>query len=264
MKELINEQTTEQKVKAYLGTNVDEEKLYFYQSVSSTNQTAKEMALKGAPEGCFVITDAQTGGRGRGNNRFYSPVGGIYLSAIYRENGESLLADYLTVAGCAVTAQAIEKITGVDCGIKWVNDLFAREKKVCGILAESVFRGKTRYMILGVGINLFMPADGFPKDLPRAGAVLDTPPDGDLRARLIAEMIDGLTLLGREKDFSVYVKTYRERSMIIGKDVIVTDGDERVRGIVRGFDDYGHLILMKKGQRRVIRSGTLRLADEKE
>ena len=60
MKELINEQTTEQKVKAYLGTDVDEEKLYFYQSVSSTNQTAKEMALKGAPEGCFVIADAQT------------------------------------------------------------------------------------------------------------------------------------------------------------------------------------------------------------
>ena len=257
-------QTTEKKVKAYLSADIDEQKLHFYQTVRSTNQTAKEMALTGAKSGSFVIADAQTGGRGRGDNRFFSPAGGIYLSVIYKEKPGGCLADYLTVAGCAVTVRAIEAVIGVQCGIKWVNDLFVRGKKVCGILAESVFRGKTRYMILGIGINLFMPSEGFPKDLPRAGAVLDTPPDGDLRARLIAGMIDGLTLLGREKDFDDYVKTYRERSMIISNDVVVTDGDECVRGVVRGFDDYGYLILETDGGRRIISAGTLRLADEQE
>ena len=264
MTDLKNMQTTEKRVRAYLGENIDEKQLNFYQIVNSTNQIAKEMAIEGAPSGSFVISDAQTDGRGRGENLFYSPKDGIYLSAIYKESEKGLLADYLTVAGCAVTARAIAKVTGVECGIKWVNDLFVGGKKVCGILAESVFRGNTRYMVLGIGINLFMPEGGFPEDLTEAGAVLATPPDNDLRAKLIAAMIDGLTKLREVKDFKPYLKIYRERSIIIGKDVAVTNGDERVRGIVRGFDEYGHLILEQESQSRIISAGTLRFAEEKE
>ena len=257
-------QKTEKKVKAYLDPLIDEAKFCFYERVDSTNQIAKEWALSGAPGASFVIADEQTGGRGRGENRFFSPAGGIYLSVIYRGSDNEKLADYLTVAGAAVTAEAISTVTGVDCGIKWVNDLFVRGKKVCGLLAESVFRGDERIMVLGIGINLFMPEGGFPEDLTEAGAVLATPPDNDLRAKLIAAMIDGLTKLREVKDFRPYLKIYRERSIIIGKDVAVTNGDERVRGIVRGFDEYGHLILEQESQSRIISAGTLRFAEEKE
>ena len=257
-------QKTEKEVKAYLDPMINEAKFCFYERVDSTNQIAKEWALSGAPGASFVIADEQTGGRGRGENRFFSPAGGIYLSVIYRGSDNEKLADYLTVAGAAVTAEAISTVTGVDCGIKWVNDLFVRGKKVCGLLAESVFRGDERIMVLGIGINLFMPEGGFPEDLTEAGAVLATPPDNDLRAKLIAAMIDGLTKLREVKDFRPYLKIYRERSIIIGKDVAVTNGDERVRGIVRGFDEYGHLILEQESQSRIISAGTLRFAEEKE
>ena len=257
-------QKTEKEVKAYLDPMTNEAKFCFYERVDSTNQIAKEWALSGAPGASFVIADEQTGGRGRGENRFFSPAGGIYLSVIYRGSDNEKLADYLTVAGSAVTAEAISTVTGVDCGIKWVNDLFVRGKKVCGLLAESVFRGDERIMVLGIGINLFMPEGGFPEDLTEAGAVLATPPDNDLRAKLIAAMIDGLTKLREVKDFRPYLKIYRERSIIIGKDVAVTNGDERVRGIVRGFDEYGHLILEQESQSRIISAGTLRFAEEKE
>ena len=255
-------QKTEKEVKAYLDPMTNEAKFCFYERVDSTNQIAKEWALSGAPGASFVIADEQTGGRGRGKNRFFSPAGGIYLSVIYRGSDNEKLADYLTVAGAAVTAEAISTVTGVDCGIKWVNDLFVRGKKVCGLLAESVFRGDERLMVLGIGINLFMPQGGFPEDLPGAGAVLETPPDAELRVKLIAAMADGLTRLKEVRDYSKYISIYRKRFVIVGKTVMVTDGDARLCGVVRGFDDLGHLVLDQDGQSRIVRAGTLRLARE--
>lgn len=73
--------------------------------------------------------------------------------------------------------RAIEETTGKKAGIKWVNDIFIDGKKVCGILTEASFSlesGGFDYAILGIGINVYSPAGGFPPEIAGvAGAILD-------------------------------------------------------------------------------------------
>ena len=105
----------------------------------STNNRVKELADAGAPSGAAVIADRQTAGRGRLGRSFSSPAGvGLYLSHLLRP---TLPEDRLmTVPALAAVAgaRAVRRAAGLDCGIKWPNDLVCAGRKVSGILTELV------------------------------------------------------------------------------------------------------------------------------
>ncbi len=108
--------------------------------VTSTNNACKELAAVGAREGSVVISERQTGGKGRLGRKFFSPERtGIYMSIVLRPKitaSESLL---ITTAAAVAVAEAIEVVANRKAGIKWVNDVFLGNKKVCGILTEASF-----------------------------------------------------------------------------------------------------------------------------
>ncbi|NLA82298.1 MAG: biotin--[acetyl-CoA-carboxylase] ligase, partial [Clostridiaceae bacterium] len=139
-----------------------------YDTVSSTNDLAKAAARQG--RSVLIASCQQTAGRGRRGRSFFSPAGsGLYFSLAFpweREESPVLLTTMAAVA----SAQALEELLDLEIGIKWVNDLYYLKKKVAGILTEAVSRGKASYMVLGIGINLTPPPQGFPPDIaPRAG-----------------------------------------------------------------------------------------------
>ena len=138
----------------YLGVGVDKDKIHIYQSLASTNDTAKEMAKKGCSHGTVVLADSQTAGRGRFNRQFYSPRStGLYMSIVLDVDKltlkeSTLLTPYVAV----VVARVIHRVTEKKCGIKWVNDLYLEDKKVCGILTEGVMvDGKLSKFVVGIG-----------------------------------------------------------------------------------------------------------------
>lgn len=145
----------------------------------STNALVREKANQGRPEGCVIIACEQTAGRGRYGRQFFSPVdSGVYLSLLLRPTAYSpQQATCLTAAAAAAMCQAIEAVTGQQPGIKWVNDIFLHGKKVCGILTEAAVgleTGTLNYMVLGAGVNLYPPAEGFPEEIQSiAGSVLE-------------------------------------------------------------------------------------------
>ena len=146
--------------------------------VDSTNAEARRRALEGAPEGAVVVAEEQTAGRGRLGRTFYSPAGaGVYLSVVLRPRLQADAAQYLTCAAAVSCAQAIEAVTGEEALIKWVNDIFCRGRKVAGILTEGVVdmeSGRFEYAVLGMGVNVRVPASGFPSEIADvAGAVCD-------------------------------------------------------------------------------------------
>ena len=104
----------------------------------STNRVAKELARSGAPHGSWVLAKRQTAGRGRLDRSFYSPEGGVYLSVILRPDIPP--EDLVLITPMAATAvrNAVHGLTGIELGIKWVNDLYLGDKKVGGILCEVV------------------------------------------------------------------------------------------------------------------------------
>ena len=130
--------------------------IYLYDKLESSNRTAKTLALEGAPHGTMVLTSQQTAGRGRMGRGFESPAGlGLYLSMLWRPvaSPEGLLP--LTAMVSASAALAIRRVTGADVRIKWPNDIYWKDKKICGTLIENDLTGiHISRSISGTGVNL--------------------------------------------------------------------------------------------------------------
>lgn len=140
--------------------------LHELECTGSTNALLLEMARGGAPVGTVVWAHRQEGGRGRLGRSFSSPVGGVYISMLVpcpsdpKDIGFALTAK----AGVAVK-RAIRDVCGVECGIKWVNDIVLDGLKVCGILAQMVAREGENVVVVGIGVNYATPLSCFGEDL---------------------------------------------------------------------------------------------------
>ena len=142
--------------------------LFWFDSLDSTNTHAKELARQGAEEWTTVAADRQTAGRGRTGKNFFSPKGGgLYMSVILRPNIGAQSALEITTAAAVAVVRALEREFSLQLGIKWVNDIYKGNRKVCGILAESglLADGSVDYVILGIGINLFPSSEPTPEEI---------------------------------------------------------------------------------------------------
>ena len=154
--------------------------------IDSTNRAVRGMAEADAPEGTVLFAEQQTAGKGRMGRSFFSPAGsGLYFSILLRPQGKVADPLKITAAAGVAVAEAVDAVLGIDLKIKWVNDLYLANKKVCGILAEGAFdeKGGLNYCVLGIGINVFAPKEGFGALEPIAGALAEKPYEEDLRAR---------------------------------------------------------------------------------
>ena len=140
------------------------ENVFRFQVLDSTNTKAISIAKEGLSE-AVVIAKRQTGGRGRMGRSFASPEGGLYLSYLTDRlaPGASVLA--LTPAAALAVRRAILRTYGLSCGIKYPNDLLLENRKVCGILCESVSCGERFSVVVGAGINVCSDVP-LPEDSP--------------------------------------------------------------------------------------------------
>ena len=129
------------------------ENVFRFQVLDSTNTKAISIAKEGLSE-AVVIAKRQTGGRGRMGRSFVSPEGGLYLSYLTDRlaPGASVLA--LTPAAALAVRRAIFRTFGLSCAIKYPNDLILQDRKICGILCESVAMEGRFCVVVGVGINV--------------------------------------------------------------------------------------------------------------
>lgn len=233
----------------YLGEYASKVTIEVYNKLPSTNTLSKEKAIQGGNEGLVIIADHQTGGRGRLGRTFLSPAGtGIYFSVLLRPKFKAEVATMITAAAAVAVAEAIECLVGVEAKIKWVNDVFCLEKKVAGILTEGAFdfeSGGMEYVILGIGVNVIKPQEGFPDQLSEiAGAVVDgteLPPD--LRSRLIAEIIKKFWKYYSALSDKSFLADYKARSFVVGMPVDVVSGESVRAALALDIDDTCKLIV---------------------
>ena len=165
--------------------------VFLYDTLESSNRTAKTLALEGAPHGTMVLAGQQTAGRGRLGRRFESPAGkGIYLSLVLRPSLPMTEAQAVTVSAAVAVCRAVKKLCGLELGIKWVNDLYHNGKKVCGILTEAgadLESGQLEWLVAGIGLNLTSRPEDWPEELrPIAGSLYPGGPAPVSRAALSA------------------------------------------------------------------------------
>lgn len=231
----------------------------------STNALVREKANQGCPEGCIIIACEQTAGRGRYGRQFFSPVdSGVYLSLLLRPTAYSpQQATCLTAAAAAAMCQAIEAVTGQQPGIKWVNDIFLRGKKVCGILTEAAVgleTGTLNYMVLGAGLNLYPPAEGFPEEIQSiAGSVLERSCP-EAKNRLVGEFLNRFWDFYSHPECRAYLEDYRARSLAIGRNVTVLSAGKAVSAYAYGIDDdFRLLVRYENGDTEALSYGEIRI-----
>lgn len=242
-----NDIVSSESITPYLRGEATSFELDVRQSVTSTNTIAKELAANGAKEGTVVIAREQSEGRGRMGRTFYSPdSSGIYFSTILRPKvnlEDSLL---ITTATAVAVAKAIDSVSGVSSSIKWVNDIFIDDKKVCGILTEASLNfesGSLEYAVVGIGINI--ATKDFPTEISHiAGSIFDQKPgDTPVSSILVAEVLNNISACMNSLTDKKYLQEYKDRSFLIGKEIIVLKGSQSTPAKAIDIDDKARLIV---------------------
>lgn len=259
-----NDILSSQSITPYLADNLKELKLEVHKSVTSTNTLLKELAGQGETEGKVLIAEEQTGGRGRLGRYFYSPAKtGIYMSILLRPKLTVEDSLSITTLAAAAVAEAVEKVTGCEAKIKWVNDIYCHGKKVCGILTEASVDfegGGLEYCIVGIGINVSRPTGDFPDELKDiASAILEKNIySSELRSRLVAEILNNFWKYYAVFSKKTFLEEYRKRSFLIGKEINIISGEKSQSGTALDIDDNARLIVkLSDGEIKTLSSGEI-------
>ena len=236
--------------------------LYWYDTIDSTNNRAKELAKEGAPHGTVLIAGNQTGGRGRMGRSFSSPAGmGVYLSVILRPGCTADKLMHLTCAVAVAACKAVEKASGVSAQIKWINDLVCGKEKLGGILTEMSVNtaGLVDWAVVGIGINCCQQKTDFPAQLQDMATSLRLQtgklcPPALLAACLTEALYETDKILLSQK--AQLMDIYRGRCITLQKDVTLVRGEEISHGKALDLDeDGGLLVRFSDGTEKVVSSG---------
>ena len=217
-----------------------------YERVTSTNDLAARLAEQGTAEGCVVVAEAQSAGRGRQGRVWSSPAGaGLYVSAVLRPRSD--VVPLMTIAAGVAIAEGIQAATGLGATLKWPNDLLVGGRKLAGILAEAGSSpGGVPHVVLGFGINV-LPA-AFPPDVASRATSLE----GELgrtieRGLLLDACLDRLAT--RYDDLhhgriTLVLDAWRARAApMLRRRVEWERGDTRAYGLAESIDETGALLI---------------------
>lgn len=235
--------------------------LHYKDSIDSTNEYAKKLAMEGEKHGAVVVGNEQTAGKGRLGRVWTSPPGcAIYISYLLRPDIAPEHASRLTIVAALSTARAIEEVTGLPCHIKWPNDIVIHGRKVCGILTEmTADMDQIQYVVVGIGINVNITQ--FPEEIAKTATSIRIEKNEMVsRSELIASMLKHF-----EKDYMVFCKTqdlselldaYNKRLVNRDKEVRIIEREKEWTGIAKQMNREGALeVIDESGKKRSIFSG---------
>ena len=205
-----------------------------------------------------MITEKQKGGKGRLGRPFYSPEGnGLYMSVLCRPEINVDCAPLITSFTAVAVAKAIEKLSGQDVNIKWVNDVYMNGKKICGILTEAGFDfegGTVDYAVIGIGINVL--GTDFPEELINIATSIEKETGLKIsRNDLAAEVLNNLENMSCEIKNKKYLDTYRKKSNVIGKRIKVTYGSQVFYAEALDINENAALIVKTEDGIKTLNSG---------
>lgn len=242
-------------------------KLLVFETLDSTNSTAKDLARAGALEGTVVIARTQSHGRGRFDRRWTSPEGGIYLSLIVRPNVASENVSLLSLVAALVVARTID-VFGVRARIKWPNDILVNNKKIAGILLESEIKGgKIEYVIIGIGINLNSDVSQLPQDIRDQSTSMKSEKgisiDYHKFLTVLLHQFEFFYALFRKESYKKIIDEWKKNTDTLGHSVRIHTATETIQGLAYDVDQSGFLLLRtSQGEIKRILSGDCLYFDE--
>lgn len=230
-----------------------------FDEVVSTNITAKELAVKGAPHGTVAAAESQTGGKGRLGRKFEAPAeSGLYMSVLIRPEFSLSYAPLITSAAAVAAAEAVENLCGESVQIKWVNDLYMNGRKICGILTEAVLgleMNNIDYAVIGIGINV-RHTDFDPELRKKASSIEDEAGIIVDRNELCAAVCERLEYYLDNLEQKLHLDEYRRREMLTGRIITADTGNQRFTGKAIKIDENANLeVELEDGTIKCLSSG---------
>lgn len=236
-----------------------------FELVGSTNTFALQWADEGAPEGALVVTDHQTGGRGRRGRAWVSePGAALQFSLVLRPKVAVQRVPLVTTIAGVACAEGIESACGVPTCIKWPNDITAHGRKLAGILVEGRFPAASApTVVVGIGINTGW-AKGVPQEIAERAtsiaAEMDAPapPRAALLARVVKRLEERYRALDDDAALRDLLESASERSEVLGREVEVhfVDGTS-LSGRADRLLESGALVIASGDSERAVESGEL-------
>ena len=234
-----------------------------FDSIDSTNLEAMRQAKTGAQEGLCIVAREQTAGRGRLDRSWQSPRdAGLYFSIVLRPRLKLNAWPLITLMAALAVSDALMKACGLRADIKWPNDLCVNNRKLCGILAETVEAEAGPAAIVGIGINL--NAGSLPSTVSDLATSVESstgrPPDSQCvleeLVKAIGERYELLqSPLGDEHTIREWCAN---SSYAIGRQVRVTLGNDTFEGTTCGLESDGALrVETEGGKMRIVRAGDI-------
>ena len=211
-----------------------------FDCLPSTQTYAKQRRVDG--ENLVVTATSQTGGMGTKGRSFSAQTGGVYLSKLTFYEDLSVKNAFQIMIGAAVAVCETLRFYGLKPLIKWPNDIWVNDKKICGILIENTLSGdKVRSSVVGIGLNV---SNELPTDLKELATTMalsmDNPPTvEEVTKRLIAEL---------QKERSI--AEYRNYIGYMGREATLILGNERIPGRLISVDEQGGLWVEIDGTER--------------
>lgn len=241
---------SEYEIKSRLKTEIIGQKIKVFESLPSTNNTAKQMAEEGEREGTVVFAREQAGGKGRLARSFYSPKDlGVWMTVILRPKIKPRQATVFTIMAAVAVNNAIEKLCGIRPKIKWTNDILLNNKKVCGILTEMSIEAETQsvqHIVIGIGINV--NNQSFPPEIAKtAVSLLMHTKKPQNKAQIAAGVLNELDRLYTEgyhdKKKPELIFLYRSDLSMLGKEIKLIRGNQESIVTALDIDENGCLIV---------------------
>ena len=244
--------------------------LRYFEQAGSTNDIALGWAAAGAPDLALVFAEQQTAGRGRGSHSWFTPPGAaLAFSLVIRPlPGEEQLVSLFSALGALAVSEVLAA-QGLHPQIKWPNDVLLNQKKVCGILVESVWTGeKVDSLVLGVGLNVKPEAVPPPDQLSFPATCLEAelPPPGHIfpafeRALMLQQILQAVRYWRSLVPTIIFRHNWERRLAFRGEQVeIWTDGQAARKGQVDGLEQDGSLrLLSPQGQAFTVQFGEVHL-----
>ena len=242
---------SKQGIAYYLTEEID---IFSYKTIDSTNTQMKKLAINGGKNHSVIVSEEQSVGRGRFGRSFYSPAQkGVYMSVLLKTGDSLQNATMITIKTAVAVRRAIAKLYDIEVAIKWVNDLYYRGKKVCGILSEAISdfeSGMIEAIIIGIGINV--STDNFPLEIASIATSLGLQEAN--RNQFIAEILNQLFAI-IDEDFKLALNEYRMASCVLHKQITFNQKGEQFTGLVREINDLGNLVVSSNGAEMVLTAG---------
>ena len=239
----------------------DTSKILRFDSLPSTNLEAATRAIEGADEGLCIVAGEQTAGRGRLGRQWISPPGaGIFFSVVLRPEFDQTVWPLITLLASIAVQETLLEACELQTDIKWPNDILHDEKKLCGILAETVETNRGRAVIVGIGINLTKAA--LPRELESVATSVEAATKRAPDMELVIETLRRC-FMTRYRDMksptgsSGVVRDWSQRSSYAsGKRITVSESDDKFAGTTRGIEPDGALrVETETGEIRIVRAG---------